>query len=253
MQETQKTQTRLSFLTNKSVTRKIIFEVLNPKDKTKIGKKTQGWGVKYIYIYIHTHTRKKVWTAEDLSSESRQNKRQQNDDFKELGVKIFKKLSNKISVYNEICLKIRRNKERFLKRRKKMHSQEISTTRYVKGNFVGVVQSLLLRPYGLHHASLPCPSLSPTVYSNSCLLSQWYHPTISSSVTPFSSCLQSFTASGSFPLNQLFTSGGQSIGPSALAHIKQNSTISSKSLDQHTQRHTDTHIHTEKSTGNGIN
>ena len=62
---------------------------------------------------------------------------------------------------------------------------------------------------------LPCPSPSPWAYSNSCPWSQWCHPTISSSVVPFSSCLQSFPASGSFPVSWLFTSGGQSIGTSA--------------------------------------
>ena len=64
---------------------------------------------------------------------------------------------------------------------------------------------------GLQHIRLPCPSLSPGVCSNSCLLSWWWHPTISSSVTPFTSCPQSFPASGSFPRSQFFASGGQSI------------------------------------------
>ena len=73
-------------------------------------------------------------------------------------------------------------------------------------------------PYGLQHARLPCPSLSSRVCSNSCPLSQWCHPTISSSVIPFS-CLQSFPASGSFPVSQLFTSGGQRIGASASASV----------------------------------
>ena len=63
----------------------------------------------------------------------------------------------------------------------------------------------------LQHARLPCPSPTPGACSNSCLLSQWYHPTISSSIVPFSSCPQSFAASESFPMSQLFTSGGQSI------------------------------------------
>ena len=63
-----------------------------------------------------------------------------------------------------------------------------------------------LQSHGLQHAMLPCPSLSPRVCSNSCLFSQWCYPTISSSVTPFSSCLQSFPASGSFPVSQLLTS-----------------------------------------------
>ena len=68
-----------------------------------------------------------------------------------------------------------------------------------------------LRPHGLQHARLPCPSPTPRAYSNSCPLSQWCHPTISSSVIPFSSCPQSFPASGSFPKSQFFASGGQSI------------------------------------------
>ena len=71
-----------------------------------------------------------------------------------------------------------------------------------------------LRPHGLQHNRLPCPSLSPRVCSNSCPLSRWCHPTISFSVTPFSSCPQSIPASESFPMSQLFTSGGQSIGAS---------------------------------------
>ena len=66
---------------------------------------------------------------------------------------------------------------------------------------------------------LPCPSPSPRVSSNSGLLSQWYHPTISPSVVPFSSCPQSFPVSGSFPMSQLFSSGGQSIGASASASV----------------------------------
>ena len=73
--------------------------------------------------------------------------------------------------------------------------------------------------YGLQHARLPCPSPSPWVCSNSCPLSQWYHPTISSSAAHFSSCLQSFPISGSFPISWLFTSGSQSIGTSALASV----------------------------------
>ena len=71
-----------------------------------------------------------------------------------------------------------------------------------------------LQPHGLQHTRLPCPSLSPRVCSNSCSLSWWCHRTISSSVVPFSSSLQSFPASGSFPMSQVFASGGQSIGAS---------------------------------------
>ena len=69
-----------------------------------------------------------------------------------------------------------------------------------------------LQPHGQHHANISCPSPSPRVCSNSCPLSQWCHSTISSSVVPFSSRLQSFPASGSFPMSWLFSSGGQSIG-----------------------------------------
>jgi len=72
-----------------------------------------------------------------------------------------------------------------------------------------------LRPHGLQHARPPCPSPIPRVYPHSCPLSWWCHPTISSSVVPISSRLQSFPASGSFPVSQFFTSGGQSIGVSA--------------------------------------
>ena len=81
------------------------------------------------------------------------------------------------------------------------------------------VMSGSLLPHGLHHTRLPCPSLSPRVYSNSHPLSQRCHPTISSSVVPFSSCPQSFPASGSFPMSWLFASGGQSIGVSASASV----------------------------------
>ena len=77
------------------------------------------------------------------------------------------------------------------------------------------VVSNFLRAHGLQHARPPCPSPSPRVYSNSCPLSRWCHPTISFSVVPFSSCLKSFPASGSFPVSQFFASGGQRIGVSA--------------------------------------
>ena len=76
-----------------------------------------------------------------------------------------------------------------------------------------------LWPHGLQHARLPWSSLSPGVCSDSCPLSRWCHSTISSSVSPFSFCLQSFPASGSFPMNSLFKSGGQSIGASASAPV----------------------------------
>ena len=85
------------------------------------------------------------------------------------------------------------------------------------------VQSLscvwLFAPHGLQHARLPCPSPTPEACSNSCPSSWWFHPTISSSVVPFSSCLQSFPASGSFQMSHFFPSGGQSIGVSASASV----------------------------------
>jgi len=73
--------------------------------------------------------------------------------------------------------------------------------------------------HGLQHTRPPCPSPTPEVYSNSCPLSHWCHPTISSSVVPFFSCLQSLPASESFPMSQLFAWGGQSTGVSALASV----------------------------------
>ena len=81
------------------------------------------------------------------------------------------------------------------------------------------VVSNSLQPHGLQHTRIHCPSVSPRVCSNSCPLSQWCHPTISFSAIPFSSCLQSFPASGSFPMSQLFPSGGQSIGVSASSSV----------------------------------
>jgi len=76
-----------------------------------------------------------------------------------------------------------------------------------------------LWPHGLQHTRLPCPSPTPGAYSNSCPLSRWCHPTIPSSVVPFSSRLQPFLASGSFPMSRFFASGGQSIGVSASASV----------------------------------
>ena len=88
-------------------------------------------------------------------------------------------------------------------------------------SFISSVQSLSrvrLFDHGLQHARPPCPSPTPGAYSNPCPLSQWCHPTVSSSVIPFS-LLQSFPASGSFQMSQFLTSGGQSIGVSALASV----------------------------------
>ena len=85
--------------------------------------------------------------------------------------------------------------------------------------FIHSVVSNSLQPRGLQHARLPCLSPTPRVYSNSCPLSRWCHPTISSSVFPFSSYRQSFPAPGSFQMSQFFASGGQNIGVSASALV----------------------------------
>ena len=90
---------------------------------------------------------------------------------------------------------------------------------FISIQFSCSVVSNSLRPHGPQHARPPCPSSTPGVYPNSCPLSWWCHPTISSSVIPFSSCLQSFPALMSFPMSQLFVSGGQSIGVSALVSV----------------------------------
>ena len=87
------------------------------------------------------------------------------------------------------------------------------------------VMSDSLPPIEPQHARLPCPSPTPGVYSNSCPLSRWCHPTISSSVSPLFSCPQSFPASGSFQMSQLLASGGQSIGVSASKSILPMNTL----------------------------
>ena len=94
-----------------------------------------------------------------------------------------------------------------------LQADSLPTELFSSVQFSCSVVSDSLRPHGPQHARPPCPSPTPRVYSNSSPLSWWCHPTISSFV-PFSSCLQSFPASGSFPMSQLFTLGGQSIGVS---------------------------------------
>ena len=89
----------------------------------------------------------------------------------------------------------------------------------VSVQFSHSVVSDSLQPHEPQHARPPCPSPPPGVHPNPCPLSRWYHPTISSSVVPLSSCPQSFPASGSFQMSQLFTSGGQSIGVSASTSV----------------------------------
>ena len=99
---------------------------------------------------------------------------------------------------------------------------QISLLSYILISSVQFSRSVMsdsLQPHGLQHAKPPCPSPTPGVYPNSCPLNRWCLPTISSSVIPFSSCPQSFPASGSFQMSQLFASGGQSIGVSASTSV----------------------------------
>ena len=99
------------------------------------------------------------------------------------------------------------------------------------------VVSSSLQPRGLQHARLPCPSPTPKACSNSCALSQWRHPAISSSIFRFSSHLQSVPASGSFPMSQLFASGGQRIGASASASVDVHNTVCPIVSTKNTSRH----------------
>ena len=92
------------------------------------------------------------------------------------------------------------------------HIHTVPSWRLTISQFSHTVVSDSLRPHEPHHARPPCPSPTPRVYPNSCPLSRWCHPTISSSVVPFFSCPQSFPALGSFLMSQLFASSGQSIG-----------------------------------------
>ena len=96
-----------------------------------------------------------------------------------------------------------------------MKARTTSFSQFSVVQFSRSVMSDSLWPHGPQHARPPCPSPTPKVYLNSSPLSQWYHLTIPSSVIPFSSCFQSFPASGSFQMSQLFASGGQCIGVSA--------------------------------------
>ena len=96
-----------------------------------------------------------------------------------------------------------------------MKTQQLKTYQIRSDQISHSVVSDSLRPHESQHTRPPCPSPTPGAFSNSCLLNLWYHPTISYSVIPFSSCLQSFPASASFPMSQFFASGGQCIGVSA--------------------------------------
>ena len=104
-----------------------------------------------------------------------------------------------------------------------IHQRNRHIWQFSSVQFSRSVVSNSLRPHGLQHARPPGPSTIPGVYSNSCPLSRWCHPTISSSVVPFFSRLQSFPASGSFPMSQLFASSGQSIEvPASISVLPMN-------------------------------
>ena len=103
--------------------------------------------------------------------------------------------------------------------RTKGTEQMFNKKRYLLLQFSHSVMSEFLQPHEPQHARPPCPSPTPGVQPNSCPSSRWCHPTISSSVVPFSSCPQSLPALGSFSMSQLFTWGGQSIGVSASASV----------------------------------
>ena len=104
--------------------------------------------------------------------------------------------------------------------REKNKSRFLIKNNVSKNHCSAVTQSCpILQPHWMQHARFPCPSPTPGVYSNSCPLSLWCHPTISSSIRPFSSHIPSFPASGSFQMSQFFASGGQSIGVSASTSV----------------------------------
>ena len=112
------------------------------------------------------------------------------------------------------CIEIEKRKPEFAQGDRRKELINISSVQFSRS-----VMSNSLQPHGLQHARLSCPLPTPGAYSNSCLLPWWCHPTILSSVIPFSSCPQSFPASGSFPVSQFFTSGSRSFGVSASALV----------------------------------
>ena len=121
-------------------------------------------------------------------------------------VKMIQDLGNRMEKMQEMLTKgLEEIKKKKKKKRWTMHSVQFSC----------LIMSNSLGPCALQHTSLPCPSPNPRACSNSCPSSWWCHPTILSSVVPFSSCLQSCPAPGSSPISQFFASGGQSIGASA--------------------------------------
>ena len=116
------------------------------------------------------------------------------------------------------------------------HSLVKRLTKFSSVQFSYSVMSDSLRPPEPQHTKPPCPSPTPRVYPNSCPLSQWCHPTISSSLVPFSSCPQSLPASGSFQMSQLFASGGQSIRVLVLTSVLPVNTQKHKENTQNTKK-----------------
>ena len=118
-----------------------------------------------------------------------------------------------MSVSEQVNLDCQNNKEVFWLMKLEARGRQASV------QFSCSVMSDSLRSHGLQHTRLPCPSPTPGACSDACPLSRWCHPRISSCVIPFSSLLQSFPATESFPMSQFFASGGQSIGVSASASV----------------------------------
>ena len=155
-----------------------------------------------------------VWLTADLSAETLQARREWQDIFKVLK---GKNLQARL-LYLDLIQTWWRNKKLF--RQTKVKSPQYQQTSFTRNvQLSRSVMSDSLWSHGLQHTRPPCLSPTPRVYSNSCPLSQWCHPTISSSVIPFSSHLHSFPALRSFQMSLFFTSGGHSIGVSAIASV----------------------------------
>ena len=135
--------------------------------------------------------------------------------FQSKSLHTFEVESNKMILKFVWQRRVPRMAKQLWERRTKSDWSDTNKVHFSSVQFSHSVMSDSLRPHGLRHARPPCPSPTPGVYPNSHPLSRWCHPAISSSVVPFSSCLQSSPASGSFQMSLLFVSGSQSIGVSA--------------------------------------
>ena len=126
---------------------------------------------------------------------------------------------NKISERTQFVTLYREYEFLKIRKKKELISMPLYAVTEHSVQFRCSVETDSLQPHELQHTRPPCPSPTPRIYPNSCPLSWWCHPTISSSVIPFSSCPQSFPALGSFPMSQFFASGGQIIGASVSASV----------------------------------